>query len=290
MLVVLALAVIASIGVSLAGSARANTAGTPLRQVDWLSVLSNDPAVTVDPTAVRPPGAVEPYVRVAAPGSQAGTLAGYAMIDDVAYGDLDGDGAEEAVLPVFSGGTAGTIGFLLYGEGSPDPRLVLVETGYKLGLVIDGGSLVIYRPNYVGFEANCCPSSSTRTVNVLEGDQLVALATDVRPNDVQEPTVWAFYQALSNRRYEDAYAFYSPALQASNPFDQWKAGYAATQSIEVQTSPGPTPSEVLIDLTATDARPDGGTVRRRFRGAWTLIWSAEQKRWLLDQARIEPAE
>ena len=70
----------------------------------------------------------------------------------------------------------------------------------------------------------------------------MTLATETEPNDVQEPTVWSFYQAISERRYEDAYEFFSPAFKAANPFDRWKDGYATTQSIEVETAPGATPA------------------------------------------------
>jgi hypothetical protein len=273
---------------SLAGSGRASAAAVPLRQVDWLAVLENDPAVTVDPDAFKLPGGSWPFVTVAAPRTPDGTLGGYALIDDVGYGDLDGDGAEEAIVMIDSGGTGGMLGFLLYHEAEPRPKLVLVRAGYKMSVVIDGGRVVIHEPNYVGFEANCCPSSLTRTLNALEGDRLVTLATEVEPNDVQEPTVWSFYRALSDRRYEDAYAFLSPEQQARNPFAQWRAGYANTESIEVETRPGRTPSEVLIELTGTDRRPGGGTVRWRYTGSWTLIWSDEQRRWLLDKATIQP--
>ncbi|MGE3909927.1 MAG: hypothetical protein AB7K36_11270 [Chloroflexota bacterium] len=272
-----------------AASQPVHAAGTPLRQVDWLAVLEHDPSVTIDPTAFQPPGEAGPYVTVVMPGSAGDVLEGYALTNGVQYADLDGNGSEEAVIPVSSGGTAGLLGFMLYREGTPAPQLVLVEVGYKLSFTIEGGHLVVYSPNYVGFEPNCCPSSGTREVTVLEGNRLVTISSEVEPYDVQEPTVWAFYSALQDKRYEDAYAFYSPAFQASNPFNQWKAGYASTQSIEVQTSPGATPTEVLIELTATDRQPNGINVTRRFRGAWTLIWSADQKRWLLDHARIEPA-
>lgn len=268
-------------------------ASTPLRSVNWLAVLGNDPAITLDPTAFRPPGESGPYIKALVPGSRSELLEGYALIDSVQYADLDGDGAEEAIIPVSSGGTAGLLGFLLFREGTPAPRLALAETGYKLSFTIEerqeGRQLAIYRPNYVGFEPNCCPSSTTRTLTRLEGDRLVVVATETEPNDVQEVTVWAFYAALQDGRFEEAYDFYTPAFKAANPFDRWKAGYATTQSIEVETSPGATPAEVRILLTATDSTPGGGSVTRRFRGSWTLVWSAEQKRWLLDRARIEAA-
>jgi hypothetical protein len=285
----LALAAIASSLLSASISSPVSAARVPLRQVDWLAVLKNDPAITIDPDAYKLPGGNWPFVSVAAPRAPDGTLSGYALTDSVIYGDLTGDGAEEAIIMVDSGGTGGMLGFLLYREADLAPKLVLVQSGYKMGVSIDGDKLVIYQPNYVGFEANCCPSSTSRTLNVLEGDRLVTLATEVEPNDVQEPTVWSFYQAISEQRYEDAYGFYSPAFQSANPFSQWKAGYVNTQRIEVETSTGRTPSEVLIQLTAVDRRPGGGTVIQRFRGSWTLIWSAEQRRWLLDKASIQPA-
>jgi hypothetical protein len=270
----------------------ASAAGTPLRQVDWAAVLANDPAATIDPDAFRPPGETGPYIHVATPGQQGlngESLDGYALMDDVSYGDLDGDGTEEAVLPVFSGGTAGNIGYMLYREGTPSPKLVLARTGYKLNATIDGKQLVTTQAEYVGFEPNCCPSAITRTVMVLQGDRLVTLTAETQPNDVQEPTVWAFYEALDDKRFEDAYDFFSPAFKANNAFGPWRDGYASTQNIEVETQPGPTPTEVLIDLRATDRQPGGGTVTRRFRGSWTLVWSAEKKRWLLDRARFEQA-
>jgi hypothetical protein len=286
-LVALAFATIFSSAVS--GGGPVSAASVPIRQVDWITVLKNDAAVTIDSTAYQLPGRYKPFVNVAAPGAPDGTLGGYALIDDVLYGDLDGNGAEEAIVMVDSGGTGGLLGFLAYRQGDPYPTLALVYAGYKISVGIEGNKVVIHEPNYVGFEANCCPSSMTRTVNALDGDHLVTLATETEPNDVQEPTVWSYYQAVAEKRYEDAYGFHSPKYQAANPFSQWKAGFANTQSVEVETSPGRTPSEVLIQLTAVDSRPGGGTVTQRFKGSWTLIWSGEQKRWLLDKASIQPA-
>ena len=288
-LVILAVAVTAVVAVSLGRSDPASAAGVPLRQADWLTVLKNDPAVSIDPTAYSLPGSYKPFVEVAAPRAPEGTLSGYALVDDVIYGDLDGNGAEEAIVLVDSGGTGGLLGFLLYREAEPAPRLVLAWTGYKLGVAVEGNKLVIHEPNYVGFEANCCPSSTTRTLNALEGDRLVTLATETEPNDVQEPTVWSYYMALGEKRYEDAYEFHSPAYQAANPIGPWRSGFANTESVEVETAAGRTPTEVAIQLTVTDRRPGGGTVTQRFKGTWTLIWSAEKKRWLLDKASIQPA-
>jgi hypothetical protein len=45
-------------------------AGTSLRDIDWTAALGSDPAVTIDPTAFRPPGEAGPYVKVAVPGAR----------------------------------------------------------------------------------------------------------------------------------------------------------------------------------------------------------------------------
>ena len=146
-----------------------------------------------------------------------GTLGGYALVDDVIFADLDGDGAEEAIVLIDSGGTAGLLGFLLYREADPAPRLVLAGQATSWASPSKVNRAVISEPNYVGFEPNCCPSSITRTSTMLQGDQLVPVTTEVEPNDVQEPTVWAFYQAITERRYEDAYELLQPGLPGGQP-------------------------------------------------------------------------
>ena len=74
-------------------------------------------------------------------------------------------------------------------------------------------------PDYVGFKPQWLAERAKRTIDALNGDALVTLTTEVRPYDNQEPTVQAFYEALSDKHYEDAYAFLSPAFKANNPFD-----------------------------------------------------------------------
>jgi hypothetical protein len=151
---------------------------------------------------------------------------------------------------------------------------------------IEGGRLVVYEPHYVGFEPNCCPSASTVATYRLVGDRLVRQSFVVEPNEAQEVTVSGFYAALGGGDFEAAYDFYSPALKRANPFEQWRAGYRDTLALEVDTRPGAAPNQVGIDLTATDRAPGGGTVVRRFTGTWTVVWSPDQRRWLLDSAEI----
>jgi hypothetical protein len=165
--------------------------------------------------------------------------------------------------------------------------LVLARSGYKLGVAIVGGRLVLSEPHYVGFEPNCCPSASTETTFRLVGDRLEPLRSVVEPHEeARQVTVSGHYAALAQGDYAAAYEFYSPALKAANPFEAWRAGYRDTVDIAVETSDGPAPGLVAIDLTATDRAPGGGTITRRFTGTWTVVWSLEARRWLLDAAQI----
>src|SRR5262245_20403852 len=87
---------------------------TPLRQVDWPSVLAADPALVIDPQVPAPFTPVGPYVRLVNPiGPNQPPVGGFALLDDVRYGDIDGDGVEEAVILLESGGTAGVLGLLV---------------------------------------------------------------------------------------------------------------------------------------------------------------------------------
>ena len=110
------LALIAGLALVAGLNGVAHPAGTPLRQVDWRFVLTNDPSITLDPDAYQPPVDMGPYINVSGPNQTGDTLAGYADVEDVLYADLDGDGTEEAVIPVESGGPGGSFGFMLYGK------------------------------------------------------------------------------------------------------------------------------------------------------------------------------
>lgn len=48
----------------------------------------------------------------------------------------------------------------------------------------------------------------------------------------------------------------------------------------------PSEDEVAVRTAAVDPLPSGVTQTRRFAGTWSLIWSPEARRWLLDRADI----
>ena len=314
--------VLVSLALGAFGVARA--AQTPLRQERWDVVVLAEPRITVPPDCPSFPFLVRlgPCIEVAAdevgPAVNIGSeqapraVVGYAAThpDDVIYGDLDRDGIEEAVIRIESGGTAGTIGFLLYRAVDSRPELVHVRAGYKLFPRIQDGLLYVTEPFYFGFEGNCCPTGAYQTAHRLAGDALELLEVPGasaqwfitgeagRPASFAEVIVTGFYRALAAGRFAEAYAFLSPAFQAGYPFAEWRAGFTTTRSIAVETMPGAEGNEsgeasgkyiyeVFVTITATDELPSGELVTRRFAGAWYLIKGQPPRLpLLLDAARI----
>lgn len=266
-------------------------AGTPLRQVNWASVLANDPYLSAAGGCLPPPGAALPCVTILLSHPQsAGGPGGGATEDQITgladiapgrvlYGDIDGDGADEAVISIESGGTAGALGLLVYHQASPAPQIVDVIPGYKLGASINSGTLTVTEPFYFGFEANCCPTGLVQTSFVQSGDNLQVTAgpsflsagQDSHPLTAAELTVLGFYHAIDAGSYQDAYNLTSAAYQAANPYADWKAGYVTTKGVAVETQPGTgDPNTVLVNVTVQE-QTDAGTATRMFSGSWFLI-------------------
>ncbi|MGH2586898.1 MAG: hypothetical protein ACRDJE_18445 [Dehalococcoidia bacterium] len=308
--------------------ATAGTVGaqrTPLRSVDWDAVIRSEPRISLPPDCLLLPFAPGPCIEVQAdtsalPSGLPGfeevigygpvTIAGYAdtFPEDIVYGDLDGDGAEEAVIRVESGGTAGTIGFLIFREGVDRPELVTAVDGYKVYPQIENGRLVVRQPYYFGFEGNCCPTGAVQLYFVLDGKELrfvevpgesplwLILSQDgERPVTLAELVVTGFYRAIDDGWFEEAYGFLSPAYQAANPFPVWETGFATTRDVQVYTLPGASftenglqAQEVHVTLTVKDELPDGTLVTRRFAGTWIVVEGDRPgvSLWL-DRATIE---
>jgi hypothetical protein len=77
-------------------------------------------------------------------------------VDLVRCGDVTGDGIDDAVFTVYSGGTAGDTHFgVLRGDD-----IVVYRRGYKVGVAIrDSRSFETLQPHYRKHDPNCCPSS-----------------------------------------------------------------------------------------------------------------------------------
>jgi hypothetical protein len=99
----------------------------------------------------------------------------HAGIDRVLHADLTGDGRDETVVSVFSGGTAGDIAFyVLTGDGSGRHLIKAANQEYKVGVKIVAGALQVTRPLYRASDPNCCPAHLEITTYRYDGRRLVA--------------------------------------------------------------------------------------------------------------------
>jgi LysM repeat protein len=262
-------------------SAGCPTPNTAIRSTDWAAVIASDPALSRE--------VIEGKTYVTVIGSPSG-VGGFPLTDMVVYGDWDENCVEEAAFPLDSGGTAGTIGYLLYRTGTPQPHLIASGDGYKLSLSVSGNRLIVTNALYAGWEPNCCPSGFSHATYRLAGDvlTLVSSTTEGIPA-MQVATVEQFYANLNSRDFVAAYALLSPAFQGANPLAAWQAGYNNTVSFTVSVSADPgVANRVLVTINAVENAADGGTVNRTYVGSWDLIWGGAAG-WLLNSGTFRVA-
>ena len=259
--------------------------GLNMRTVDWMQVVTSDPSLQYDPSITPPPGVQHgPWVQLKADTS----VQGHALIDPdrILFADISGDGQEEAIISLYSGGTAGNFGLLVYTVANGAPILADSVGGYKIGGTADGSLLKVTEPIYQGWEPNCCPSGFFITRYRLQANKLVQVSRDEQPiPEARKMTVDKFYELLQARNYTDAYNnFLSASYRASSPFGSWSAGYANTLSFVATTSDNPDGS-VKVDLVAHN-KSGSGEVIRHYHGTWRLRWvsTARFKQWVLDSA------
>ena len=264
--------------------------------IDWIQVVKDDPGLVDDPEA-PPIVGLEKATWVA---TADGTVAGYLMGEPPILFDLDGDGREEAIFPLYSGGTAGDTGLLVFTAGAPGtPRFLTSRSGYKMYARVEDGRFVIGQPVYGPWEPNCCPGGiETSSLRLSGADWIVDSSVVSGVLSARPAAVERFYLLLGeavagNRSFDDAYAILSPAFQNEHPFKDWVDGYANTISVEAEisyanaNSPGP----IGVSLTAGDKGATAGNeATRRYEGSWSLIYDIESGFWRLDRGVIQEAE
>lgn len=105
----------------------------------------------------------------------------------VIYGDLTGDGVDDAVVPISSGGTMGDIAFLVLGASGGATKTLLKEIPLGgsggLSVAVVDGQIVMTQPIYGPDDPNCCPSGLRKTTYVWNGASFAvqSVKTDVNP-------------------------------------------------------------------------------------------------------------
>ena len=111
----------------------------------------------------------------------------------VLYADLTGDGQEDAVVPISSGGTLGDIAFVVLGATGGSTRTLLSEypkDGRGLAVVVFGNKLVVTEAVPGLDDPECCPSQLRKTIYGWDGVTLAieSVSTEPNPDAGSKPT------------------------------------------------------------------------------------------------------
>jgi hypothetical protein len=109
---------------------------------------------------------------------------GEVAVSEIVFSDLTGDGADEAIVPITSGGTAGNIAYVVLTpkRGSPGETSVILTRrlergsagGLKLAVDTANGRPVLVETGaeYGAEDPFCCPTVLRRTTFRWDGSQL----------------------------------------------------------------------------------------------------------------------
>jgi len=100
---------------------------------------------------------------------------GRLLPQETIFADLTGDGAEEAVVPISSGGSGGNVAYAVFGYRGGDLKELLVVTpaAGRVTVAVEDGVLVDTQPVYAPEDPLCCPSQLLHTYYRWNGSELV---------------------------------------------------------------------------------------------------------------------
>src|SRR5207302_11229719 len=104
------------------------------------------------------------------------------------YADVTGDGREEAILPLSSGGTLGNVAYQVYTLSAGAPVLILTATRDQATaggpvMTVEDGKLVRTAGRYGSEDPRCCPSALLKTSYHWDGKALQV----EREQEIQAP-------------------------------------------------------------------------------------------------------
>lgn len=100
---------------------------------------------------------------------------GQVLPQEIILADLTGDGADEAVVPINSGGTGGDVAYAVftYRDGGLDEILQVRPEAGRVSVSVEEGMLLETQPVYGPEDPLCCPSQLRHTYYRWDGDELV---------------------------------------------------------------------------------------------------------------------
>lgn len=139
---------------------------------------TSSPAPTLEPTATvvaSPDIEGVDFSQVPAVEDLLAEGGGRLLPEQIIFADLTGDGAEEAVVPISSGGSGGNVAYAVFGYRGGDLEELLVvrpEAG-RVTVSVEDGALVETQPVYAPEDPLCCPSELRHTYYRWDGSELV---------------------------------------------------------------------------------------------------------------------
>jgi len=100
---------------------------------------------------------------------------GRLLPQEIIFADLTGDGVDEAVVPISSGGTGGDVAYAVFGYqgGELEKLLVVKPEAGRVTVSVEGGVLVETQPVYAPEDPLCCPSQLQHTYYRWDGSGLI---------------------------------------------------------------------------------------------------------------------
>jgi len=114
-----------------------------------------------------------------------GDTGGQFLQVEVIYADLTGAGAEDAVVPISSGGTLGDLAFVVLAMSGSETKVLLSEfpqNGHGLAVAVVAGKLLMTEALPGPDDPECCPSELRKTTYAWNGTALAVESVNTVPN------------------------------------------------------------------------------------------------------------
>ena len=164
---------------------------TPAATAEASSPLPTAPAITPSSTSTPTSEIRLIDLKNTAPVRAAISESGGQFVQsEVIYADLTGQGAEDAIIPISSGGTMGDIAVVVLDPVGRATRTLLSyypRSGRGMAIAVQGGKLVITEPVPGPDDPECCPSQLRKTIYGWNGVTLVAESVTTGPNPAAGP-------------------------------------------------------------------------------------------------------
>lgn len=182
----LALGILAAVGCGGGGGDQDDDTVTPVvtREATSLATPPREPTPAVDIREINVAAMVEVQAVLTGNG---GTI----VQADVVYADVTGDGFDDAIVPVSSGGTLGYVGFFVITPEGEKGRILLQEFPTQaagLTVTVVGERIEMLQPAPGPDDPECCPSFLRRTIYGWNGNALAVESVTMEPSTAPAAT------------------------------------------------------------------------------------------------------